>query len=395
MVVEKDDIRFVFNEFIMQPGDVLLMNTYESQRRLMPGCKYDHAAIYLGDAYLIEADGLGVFMNHVYSYAFKESDHGCVLRLKNGSQRVIDNALHWVKGQMAMEFGAHQARMVEHNKNSEVHEKSNRTFCSRLVAQAFHEGGVDLVHNPDFCAPDDFLASEYLEVVEPSLQPFTEEMSMTVMNGQEQRNKPDWNMCLAEMFMSMGDFYKEDIQTIDQLFVAAVHHTDVDETAIELLMQQKWMTHPVEQTKQIWPWFGDDDSFFAHFPSTEDVMFFLRNQILHYDKTYLPIFRENALNVWIFSRLRMDSKVVKVLSEHFDAILKEAISVRKRLADLYIEAFVRDEEGFLNFCKKYGHERSFEYKEGQIDITRTVVALLEHGPANIVELLKDDNVREQ
>ena len=64
MVVPKEEIKFVFNEPVMQPGDILLMNTYESQRRLMPGCQYDHVAIYLGDAFLMEADGTGVVMNH-------------------------------------------------------------------------------------------------------------------------------------------------------------------------------------------------------------------------------------------------------------------------------------------------------------------------------------------
>ena len=53
MIIPKEEIKFVFNEPIMQPGDILLMNTYESQRRLMPGCQYDHAAIYLGDAFLM------------------------------------------------------------------------------------------------------------------------------------------------------------------------------------------------------------------------------------------------------------------------------------------------------------------------------------------------------
>ena len=235
MVVPKEEIKFVFNEPVMQPGDILLMNTYESQRRLMPGCQYDHVAIYLGDAFLMEADGTGVVMNHIYSYAFREEMHGCILRLKKSSPRIIDDSLFWIRSRMAMEFGTQQARMVNALKNSDKKDQSNRTFCSRLVAQAYHQGGIDIVANPDYCSPDDFLLADCLEKIEPSLQPFIEEMTMTVMNGQYERNNSEWNICLAEMFQEFSKFYGDDIQTMDQFLVSAVHHTDKDTAAIELL----------------------------------------------------------------------------------------------------------------------------------------------------------------
>lgn len=389
MIVPKEEIKFVFNEPVMQPGDILLMNTYESQRRLMPGCRYDHAAIYLGDAFLMEADGTGVVMNHIYSYAFREKEHGRILRLKKSSPRIIEDVLFWIRSRMAMEFGTQQARMVNAFKNTEQVEHSNRTFCSRLVAQAYHQGGIDIVKNPDFCSPDDFLLSGCFEKIEPSLQTFTEEMTLTVMNGQNERNNSEWNTCLAEMFQEFSKFYGDDIQTMDQFLISAVHHTDKDAAAIDLLRKQKWMTAPKEQTNVIWPWFNNDEDFFNHFPTTQDVLFFLDNQFLHYDKTYLPIFRENAMNVGIFARLRKDSHVVQIIAQHMQDILDEAITVRKRLENLYIDTFSKDEEGFLEFCKKYGHYSQYEYTEGVLDISRTLRALLEYGPANIGDYLKE------
>ena len=389
MIVPKEEIKFVFNEPVMQPGDILLMNTYESQRRLMPGCRYDHAAIYLGDAFLVEADGTGVVMNHIYSYAFREKEHGRILRLKKSSPRIIEDVLFWIRSRMAMEFGTQQARMVNALKNTEQVEHSNRTFCSRLVAQAYHHGGIDIVKNPDFCSPDDFLLSDCLEKIEPSLQTFTEEMALTVMKGQNERNNSEWNTCLAEMFQEFSKFYGDDIQTMDQFLISAVHHTDKDAAAIDLLRKQKWMTAPKEQTNVIWPWFNNDEDFFNHFPTTQDVLFFLDNQFLHYDKTYLPIFRENAMNVGIFARLRKDSHVVQIIAQHMQDILDEAITVRKRLENLYIDTFSKDEEGFLEFCKKYRHYSQYEYTEGVLDISRTLRALLEYGPANIGDYLKE------
>lgn len=389
MIVTKEEIRFVFNEPLMKPVDILLMNTYESQRRLMPGCQYDHAAIYLGDAFLMEADGTGVVMNHIYSYAFKDWKHGCVMRLKQASPKAMEEILLWVRSQMAMEFDSMQAKDVNKKRCSEEKEHSNRTFCSRLVAQAYHHGGIEVVKNPDYCSPDDFLSSALLEKVEPSLQPFTEEMSKTVMNSQADRNQSDWSICLAEMFQAFSQFYGDDIQTFEQFLISAVHHTYKDAEAIELLEKQKWMTPPAEQTSLVWPWFNDDEAFFAHFSTTQDVMFFLYNQFMHYDKTYLPSFQTNALNVGIFAKLRKDSRVVQNVSKHLHAVLDEAIRVRKRLEDLYVDTFTRDEKGFLAFCEKYGHYRHFEYHSGTIDISRTLRALLEYGPTNIGDYLKE------
>lgn len=389
MIVPKDEIKYVFNEPVMKPGDILLMNTYESQRRLMPGCQYDHAAIYLGDAFLMEADGTGVVMNHVYSYAFCEAEHGCVLRPKNVSPKIVEDALFWIRSRMAMEFGTKEARKVNKYKDTDEKEHSNRSFCSRLVAQAYHQGGIDLVKNPDYCSPDDFLSSEYLERVEPSLQEFTDDMANTVMNGQNDRNNSDWNTCLAEMFQVFAQFYGDDIQTMDQFLVSAVRHTEKDAEAVKVLSKQKWMTPPADQTNIIWPWFNDDNTFFTHFASTEKVLFFLYNQFLHYDKTYLPIFRENAMNVWILSRIRKDSQVVQVMAQHFKEILDEAIRVRKRLEKLYVDTLDKDEEGFIAFSEKYGFYHDYEYNEGVIDISRTLSALLQYGPENISDYLKD------
>ena len=54
-----------------------------------------------------------------------------------------------------------------------------------------------------------------------------------------------------------------------------------------------------------------------------------------------------------------------------------------------MDTFSKDEDGFLEFCKKYGHYAQYEYKEGVIDISRTFRALLEYGPANIGDYLKE------
>ena len=80
MIIPMEEIKFIFNPYKLLPGDILLMNTYEERLRKKMGCRYEHAAIYIGDAYMMEANGAHVVMTHIYSYAFREEDHACVLR---------------------------------------------------------------------------------------------------------------------------------------------------------------------------------------------------------------------------------------------------------------------------------------------------------------------------
>ena len=46
----------------------------------------------------------------------------------------------------------------------------NRQFCTRFIGQIYHQNGVSLVSNPDYCSPKDIEESESLEKVENILR---------------------------------------------------------------------------------------------------------------------------------------------------------------------------------------------------------------------------------
>jgi len=72
--MKREDIQYAFNTAKLQKGDILLINDYEeSLRKKMGGAKYTHAALYMGDAFIMEANGYGVTMNHIFSYGFIKS----------------------------------------------------------------------------------------------------------------------------------------------------------------------------------------------------------------------------------------------------------------------------------------------------------------------------------
>lgn len=104
MILNETEIKYIFNPYVLIPGDILLMNTYEERLRDKMKCKYEHAAIYIGDAQIMESNGAHVVMSHIYSYAFKDFEHACVLRLKNCSPVTLSDVARNARKQMRREY---------------------------------------------------------------------------------------------------------------------------------------------------------------------------------------------------------------------------------------------------------------------------------------------------
>lgn len=365
-----EDIKFVFKVDSLREGDILLMNTYHNrQRGLMGDCIYDHAAIYIGDAFLVEADGFGVMMSHIYSYGFKEEDHACVLRLKDRNNEVAIKISTYMRSLMGMEFGTREARKVPERRNTTEIDKSNRAFCSRSVAQAYRDAGLMIVTNPDYCAPDDFLTSDLLDKVENPTTPATSDYYDALATYVGERKRADYPTFIYEAFKVFSGIYGEDIQTITQLGLAALKHPEKDEEAIAALHNSTKLFKLNDYTHQLWPWFDNDEDFFSHYDTTEKALWFIICQMSHYDKTYLPCIRNTYKDFLIISTLYTQSKMLSEICRGYGEVLSEVTRERQRLEYLYIQvAVTRDSEGFREFSKKHLFYGKYEYKDEPINI---------------------------
>ena len=171
-MLSENEIKYVFNEPELQAGDVLLMNTYhEGLRNRIKDCIYEHAAIYVGDAFLLEADGLSITQSHINSYGFKHFDHACVLRLKSITPKQQEQLVINARQQLGKGYSTFEAKRVERYKDTDEQAHSEQTFCSRFVAMVYKSIGIDIVTNAAYCAPDDFLSSDKLFKLDNGLQP--------------------------------------------------------------------------------------------------------------------------------------------------------------------------------------------------------------------------------
>lgn len=369
MILQKEEIGYIFNPYVLLSGDILLMNTYEERLREKMECKYEHAAVYLGDAYLMEANGAYDVMTHIYSYAFRNIDDACVLRMKSISPITRDSVVRAARQKMGREYiNTNQFRYVRVLKNTNKKDDTNRSFCSRLVAQAYACEGINLLPNADYCEPDDFLQSELLEEVVDALVPFTDEMTEVIMNNQVIREQEEAESPNAQLFASLSGLYDEDIQELTQALLVAQQQPEKSEQAIDLIKSSGMFKHN-EEVKRKCPWVFDDDDFFEHFQDFDKGMRFLHSSMNHYDHTILPDYKQLHLQLVTIAHYCPDFKVGIFLRDYIGVMVEEAIECRKRFEDLYVEAFTRNEEVFLSFVEKYGVYNDYEYHDKPTDIS--------------------------
>lgn len=368
MILKETEIKYIFNPYVLLPGDILLMNTYEEIFREKMKCQYEHAAIYVGDAYFMEANGAHVVMNHIYSYAFREQNHACVLRLKKYSGKNLSNIARNARKQMGREYAnTRELIYARLRKDSDIKDCSNRSFCSRLVAQSYAGEGINVLPNADYCEPDDFLKSDILTIVEDGVVSASKDLLNVVINNQKFREE-EIESLNAEMFKELSGLYEEDIQDLTQFLKVSINKPHLDEQAIDVVKSSDMFKHMIMINKEM-PWFMEDKSFLSHFEDVDEGMHFLYSQMNHYDHTILPDYKELHLQLIVIAYYQPHSKLIEFLKDYIADMVDEAITCRKRLAELFELMILTHKEALKAFFDKYGIYAEFEYVDKPTDIS--------------------------
>lgn len=369
MILKETEIKYIFNPYVLLPGDILLMNTYEEIFREKMKCQYEHAAIYVGDAYFMEANGAHVVMNHIYSYAFREQNHACVLRLKKYSGKNLSNIARNARKQMGREYAnTRELIYARLRKDSDIKDCSNRSFCSRLVAQSYAGEGINVLPNADYCEPDDFLKSDILTIVEDGVVSASKDLLNVVINNQKFREEEEIESPNAEMFKELSGLYEEDIQDLTQFLKVSINKPHLDEQAIDVVKSSDMFKHMIMINKEM-PWFMEDKSFLSHFEDVDEGMHFLYSQMNHYDHTILQDYKELHLQLIVIAYYQPHSKLIEFLKDYIADMVDEAITCRKRLAELFELMILTHKEALKAFFDKYGIYAEYEYVDKPTDIS--------------------------
>lgn len=341
--MEIDDIKYVFNTSVLKKGDILLINTYDERVHRLMNSQYTHVALYAGDALIMESDGGGVVLNHIFSYGFKDINDAVVLRCKCESYLIREGVVFNARCTMGMEYGSLEARKVPKYAATEKLAESNRMFCSRLVALSYDKMGVHLVPNPNYCTPASFLDSDKLVQVDDALEPATDAVRQVFMIHSKSRENAENVEILVGMYARMSEIYGADIQAMDQLIKVALQKPGKDDEAVAAILETEFYKKRFDD--RIIYCLNDKEAFYKKYDSLDRRFWFLLNQDSHLDKTYIPSISANVKTFSVLSSHFPNSKVVSFFRDFFKEQLNVLMEYQVWVETLLVEILEKDPEG--------------------------------------------------
>jgi hypothetical protein len=348
--MDRDDINYVFSIDALMPGDILVLTNNDDKLIQKAGTKYIHAAIYMGDAQIIESNGYGVTMTHIYSYGFKEPDDAYILRYPNLKPDQIFRLIRTCRENMGREWSGLQVARVQTLKDTDNRDDGNKTFCSRLVAEAYESVGIKLVKNPSYCSPEDFLNCDVLMRVANPLVKADENYKNLVERYDRIRESGDEILPLSTLYENLSKYYHIDIQSFGQVLIASIDNPTMDDGACDIIRNSDYFKNAGYNG---YPWLDKNEDFFNHFPEVERQLFFIENNYLHYTLTYIPCCRDNLNCMEKLEQMYPQSKVIVLFDCVFLRVMKSNLKLLKRISQLYFLIKKRTPKEYEDFIKTY------------------------------------------
>lgn len=321
----------------LDKGDIILIRDLNNalSRRVMEttSSNYSHAMLYTTQSSVIEAGNI-VHSTNTQGLIIENPDDILVLRLKDMPDRenIITKAELYVRNLIGMSYAWRDAKKIADKVDTPVKEE-NRQLCTRLVAEAFQYGGVNLVKDVEFPVCNDLENSELLEKVDEVLLPASEE---DVKFAEEINNglTPKQTKIIAEILSEARKLFGTDIQNFDQLTEASYLKPEnvreltkiIEESGYLSLWKEEMEANPYWYDVELFRDNFQEDSFavaMSHLPVAVEIM--IKNTIMLL--TLLNTERINGSNEFIDLKIDLYWKlwdIAKLRVSVLEEIIRES-----------------------------------------------------------------------
>lgn len=263
-------------ETCLQPADIILTRDKSSPTswlvRIGTMSPYSHAILYVGGSSFIDSDSGGVHANNLQRLLFSGDDDVVVFRTREPlSDKARTNICDYARSKVGHKYSKKEAVLAA--KRIVEREPTDRQFCSRLVAQAFSQAGIQLVENPDFCSPDDLFNS-------PKLQRADATPVLATAADIEFAERP--NPLLAQekitnrLNAEMSRLANREIGTLEQIVELACNQPDLDEQACRILQESGYLSM-WQFDMELNPYRYQLDAFLANVPEQQQAELAMRH----------------------------------------------------------------------------------------------------------------------
>lgn len=241
----------------LEKGDIILTSENSATSKVVrkgTGSNFSHAILYVGSESYIHSDANGVHSGNLQRLLFDSPKNVTVLRANCNLQK-FDQICIFARSKIGTKYSVKSA--INAKLKLSKKENSNRQFCSRLVAQAYHYGGVELVETPSFCSPQEILESKYVyEVLGVVRRASIEEIECANSENPIEKQARITNEILA----NIRDISGNDIQTFSQVDKFVIDNPQYDNQISNIYNASGYLTmwsYEIEKN----PWRYDGEIF--------------------------------------------------------------------------------------------------------------------------------------
>ncbi|MCG8436414.1 MAG: hypothetical protein MJA83_20545 [Gammaproteobacteria bacterium] len=228
---------FLFEIKLLQKGDILLVaqNSLSSKTiRLTTGCAYSHAMLYVGGGSFIHSDQLGVHSGNIHRLLLEEKGHGLAIRVTETTD--FDKVITYARSEVGKQYSIRDAVS---SKLTAARQRSNRQFCSRLVALAFEYGGLSLAQESEYCSPGDLLDSAKTKHVSNCVRAATES-EVQFANSPSPLNVQ--TRITNSILASARDISGQDIQRFSDIDSLVISEPSLDSRLTSVMHESGYLT---------------------------------------------------------------------------------------------------------------------------------------------------------
>ncbi|EGR3456723.1 hypothetical protein DMK83_25635, partial [Vibrio parahaemolyticus] len=238
---------FIIEKSKLQLGDVILtMGEGKSSKLIakVTGGDFSHAMIYVGNSLVHAIPEGGVYSKNPQRLLFKNANQVKVLRYKGElSNEAINNIAFFARTFIGTVYSMKEAAYSPKYRETTKQSSSTGQYCSKLVAKCYESEGISLVHNSDYCTPEDINQSSFLKPVEGCLR-------IAKPEEVEYANSYDPNILNQDILYEWlykakqtGKDEKANIQTINDVEVFVSSNPDYDEVICSFVENTEYLNN--------------------------------------------------------------------------------------------------------------------------------------------------------
>ncbi|MBX8548949.1 hypothetical protein K5D68_05035 [Pseudomonas cichorii] len=160
----------------LKRGDIILSTSPEKLSAIIKrftNSDISHAMIYVADGSVMDSTGDGVQARNIQKMSYPDECALYVYRVKN---EISADEAKRVISYVRRETGAPYDSVAAGKAISKPRDQGSKNqFCSRLIARAYAEIGINLTDNPNYATPAQLKLSEFLKPVEDAVITFSED----------------------------------------------------------------------------------------------------------------------------------------------------------------------------------------------------------------------------